>query len=137
MWNLQPFLARKAYDHSAMSGGVTVDTVLVRALDVVEMRAGELLVRVHSINIASPGQLRLLAMTTSPSRDSPETDFVVTSSTVADATLETASTGALVRVVLTPGFGSHLRLVLRAVVATLAQTHKATLSAALALRERP
>lgn len=137
MWNLVPFLSRKVYDHSAMSGSVTVDTVLVRALDVIDARAGELLVRIHTINVLSPGQLRLLAFTTSPSPDSPETDFVLTSPVIAQATLETASVGQLVRVALTSGFGSHLRLVLRAVVAAGAQSHKATLSAALALRERP
>jgi hypothetical protein len=136
MWNLVPFLSRKAYDFSAMSGSVTVDTVLVRALDVVDMRLGQLLVRVHAINVLSPGQLSLLAFSTSPSPDSPEADFVATIST-AFAPLETASTGALVRVGLIAGFGSHLRLVLRAVVASGAQTHRATLSAALALRARP
>jgi hypothetical protein len=136
MWNLVPILSRKTYDFSSMSGSVTTDVVLVRALDVVDMRVGELLVRVHAINIMSPGRLNVMAFMTSPSVDSPSTDFV-SSSAAADATIHGSSAGALVRVAITAPFGGHLRLIIRAVVASSAQPHTSTLSAALGLREQP
>jgi hypothetical protein len=137
MQNWVPFMAKRAFDFSGFSGGVSSNLVLVRALDVLSWRAGDLLVPVHSLT--TPGgnaRLRLRALPTSPSPDAPDVDFTLSSAS-AEATLETASAGALVKVTLSGALGSHLQLVLRVTAPASAGTFTANLSAALVMREQP
>lgn len=131
-----PFLSRRAYDFST-SDGVTTDVVLVRALDVVPWRVGQLVVRVHAVNIAGSGKLSVVAMMVSPSPDAPQTDFIRTTPLVAQGEVAGATAGKLLRETLTAPFGGHLRLLVRAVAQPGGGTLTATLSAALYLRERP
>lgn len=136
MQNWVPFMAKRAFDFSGFSGGVTSNLVLVRALDVLSWRVGDLLVRVHSLTKPGSARLRLLAFPTSPSPDAPDVDFTLSSSS-AEAVLESSSAGALVKVALSGALGSHLQLILRVIAPSSAGTFTTNLSAALVMRERP
>lgn len=136
MPTLIPFLSRRVYDFSATIG-VTTDVVVVRALDVVQWRQGELLVRVHAVNIAGAGRLNVVARLVAPSADAPQTDFVRTTPVVAQASVAGATAGVLLRVPLTAPFGGHLQLSVSAIPQGGGGALSATLSAALNLRERP
>jgi len=130
-----PFLSRRVYDFSSMVGTAT-EVVVVRALDVVDWRAGQLVVRVHAVTITA-GTINVAVLMTSPSVDAPQTDFVRVSPDVASAAIAGSVPGDLVVEALRAPIGGHLRLVVQAVASGGGGTLRATLSAALYMRERP
>ena len=131
-----PFLTERAYDFSTLAASATSDVIIVKALDIVPYRSGELQVRVHAASWGggSPA-LVLKAYVTAPSRDDPSVDFV--GDAKATATLSSAAAGDLVNQALAPKFGSHLRLVLEATQGSPAGTLQATISGELVLSEEP
>jgi hypothetical protein len=132
---LLPLVTRRTYDFSA-AAGTTDDVLAVRFQDVLPYRSGELLVRVHAISIASPRGMSVVLFKASPSADRPDLDFYDPSA-FATATLISAAAGELVRTKLNPGFGSHLRVVVRATLDATPGDLTATLSIALGMRPKP
>jgi hypothetical protein len=132
---LVPLVTRRVYDFSA-SAGSTVDVVAVRFREVLAYRGGELLVRVHAVSIASPRTMSVIAYKASPSPDRPDLDFYDPTAW-ATASVTSAAAGDLVKTQLAAGFGSHLRVIVRAVPDATPGNLSATLSIALAMRPKP
>jgi hypothetical protein len=131
-----PFISRRTYDFSSTMS-YTTNVIVVRALNVVQWRVGQLVVRVHALNISGTGTMFVDALMTSPSSDAPQTDFVKSTPEVSAGLAAGMQAGELIIENFRSPFGSHLQLRVRAVASAVGGPLSATLSAALYLRERP
>src|SRR5262245_50019970 len=135
---LVPVLTRRAYDFSSFATTSIIDFPIVRYLDVLRYRSGELRVRVHDVNIASGRHLFVSVFPSSPSVDNPALDFWSTTA-LAEVDLLGAVVGQLLVDELTDlsALGSHVRVSIRVQPTAVASRITGTISAALSLREKP
>jgi len=104
-----PLFSRRSFSHTSTS---TIETILVKAVDVTQFTSGTLLLRAHSYSITGSATFTVQLKTTAPSIEDPSKDFVINSSLVASATLSstTAAAPTLIKGDLSSNFGSMLQV---------------------------
>lgn len=109
--HIHTVITRRTFDFSKVQSGQTQDVPLVRAIDVTNAKALELIVRVHSRTITA-GQVDVIAQAVSLTAEEPDTDFVY-GTALGTITLNTAAP-VLHLANLTAPFGHMVRIILRA-----------------------
>jgi len=128
-------LNRTAYTNTGLASGQTSEIVLARNLDLLSYRVGILVVRVHSINLASNtgAKYEVILKPEDPSSDEPDVDYV--GSAVATVTLDTATTAPALLLAITSTEFPHIgRVTLKATQGASQTTHVCAISADLVLK---
>jgi|JI10StandDraft_1071094.scaffolds.fasta_scaffold749120_2 hypothetical protein len=129
-----PFLEKRTFDFSTLSGTAQISIVLCPAIHVHDYSVVKLAVRVHSLTMSVGQLLRFYIWGTLPSDEDPSQDFVdATEFQTVDITSSTTAP-ALVAARATYDPDAYLRISLRATQTSAPTTFRATLSAGLQLR---
>jgi hypothetical protein len=135
----QYFAVRKTlYDFASLPGSGSASLVIARAVDVSQYALADMILRVHSVNLAGSagtGSIQLLAYTEAPTTEDPGTEFVLGSANANSISinLTTSYTTPTVNYIsLATPFGAYLRLVLKGTQPSSAfTTFQVTISADL------
>lgn len=124
-----PLISKRVFNFASGSGVYTA----VKAVPVVAYTEGTLLVRVHAATFSATSAISVVAKSTAPSSEEPNTDFV-NATTLATATINsTITAGSLVKTSLAANFGAFVEI---SVVGALASgSCTATVSADLVVKE--
>jgi len=114
------------FTNTALSNSIEIP--LVRALDTLDAKALELLVRVHSVSIGTGASIDIKAYPISLTSEEPDTDFIK-STAVATVTLSPSTTApSLSLAALSTPYGHMVRISITGTQASSSQTITATLS---------
>ena len=109
--SIDTIITKRLFDFSKVASGQTQDIHLVRAIDVTDAKAVDLIVRVHSRTITA-GSVDVIAQAVSLTAEEPDTDFVYGT---ALATIPLVSAAPVLHLAsLTAPFGHMIRVILRA-----------------------
>jgi hypothetical protein len=131
-------VSKREYPFTNLVVSSNQSVVVAKALDVSSYKEATLLVRVHSKDIVANGSIDVIAYSTAPSDEEPQSDFVRASPVLATATISagTSTTPELLVQSLTGNFGSHVRVEVKGTRgATSGSNLKATLSIDVSLKE--
>lgn len=127
--------ARRTFTFSNTAVSSTIEIPVVRAMDVTDAKAIELLVRVHAVTIGSTATIAVKAYAISITSEEPDVDFL-NSTAVGTVTLNSSTvTESLSLATLSTPFGHMLRISVAGTQAASAQTITATLSIDLLARD--
>lgn len=125
---LHNITTRRTFTFTNTALSSTIEVPVVRALDIADAKALELLVRVHSVTIGSGASLLIKAYAISLTSEEPDTDFL-NSTALATVTLSSSTTApSLSLAALTTPFGHMVRITVSGTQAGSSQTITATLS---------
>lgn len=128
-------ITRRQFVFTNVSANQTLDVPLVRAIDITDAKAIDLVVRVHALTVSSTASITVRTRAVSLTNDEPDVDFTNTTE-LGTATLDSAVTApALVTATLSGTFGHMLRVIVRGSQPGSAVTLTATLSIDLVVRD--
>lgn len=130
-----PFLDRRAFNFSSMSGGTTVDVILHPALCVLDYTRVKLAVRLHASSMISGQSLKIAIHGTMPTEEDPALDFIDPNEFMNVSFTSSTPVPSLVTTRSSTDPDAFLRIILRATLpAGAPTTFVATISGALVLR---
>ena len=130
-------ITRRQFTFTAVGVGGTVDVPLVRAIDVSDARAIDVVVRVHALTVSSTASITIRTRAVSLTSEEPDVDFTNTPE-LGTVTLDAATAAAPVLVLgsLSAPWGHMIRIFVRGTqAAASAVTLTATLSIDLVVRD--
>lgn len=129
-------ITRRQFTFTSVTGSNNLDIPLVRAIEVADAKAIDVLVRVHALTVSSTAAITIHSRAVSLTSEEPDVDF--TNSTELGTVTLNASTPAapsLVTASLSGTFGHMLRMFIRGTQPASAVTLTATLSIDLVVRD--
>lgn len=128
-------ITRRQFVFTNVSASQTLDVPLVRAIDVADAKAIDLVVRVHALTVSSTATITVRTRAVSLTSEEPDVDFTNLTE-LGTATLDTTVTApALVTATLSGTFGHMIRVFVRGSQPGSAVTLTATLSIDLVVRD--
>lgn len=128
-------ITRRQFIFSNVSASNYLEIPLVRAIEVSDAKAIDVVVRVHALTVSSTATITIRTRAVSLTSEEPDVDFT-NSTELGTVTLDTTVTApALVLGSLTAPWGHMIRMVVRGTQPGAAVTLTATLSIDLVLRD--
>lgn len=130
-------ITRRPFTFSSVAGSGQLDVPLIRALDVSDAKAIDVVVRIHAANFGTGSTIAVIAQAVSLTSEEPNVDFIFSAAvgtlTITKAIADTAPTLHLGS--LTPPWGHMIRIYLKGTQPASPVTLTATLSIDLVVRD--
>lgn len=129
-------ITRRQFSFTSVAASSTLDVPLVRAIDVSDAKALDVVVRVHALTVSSTATITIHSRAVSLTSEEPDVDFTNTTE-LGTLTLNTSTPTApcLVLGSLTAPFGHMIRMFVRGTQPGSTVTLTATLSIDLVVRD--
>lgn len=135
-------ISKRSFIFSGVAGLGSLETPLIRAIDISDAKAIDLVVRLHSGTIGSGASIVVKAYAISLTSDEPDTDFMVggaVSPTALTGSVTFNGTGVVTPqlglATLTPPFGHMIRITITATQPSTPQTITPSLSIDIVVRD--
>ena len=133
---VQNVITRRQFTFTNVAAGNTLDVPLVRALEVTDAKAIEVMVRVHALTVSSTASISVRCRAVSLTSEEPNVDFTNTTELGTITIDNTVTAPALLLASLTGPWGNMIRIFVRgSQPGGAAVTLTATLSIDLVLRD--